>query len=62
MTPVGGGGLISGTALSAYYLSPNTKVVGAEPSNKGDGYNSLKKNMHLPNVNFIYSELISNYL
>jgi threonine dehydratase len=31
IAPVGGGGLLSGCALSAFYYSPQTKVTGAEP-------------------------------
>lgn len=31
LVPVGGGGLISGTALVADYFCKNTKVIGAEP-------------------------------
>jgi threonine dehydratase len=38
ITPVGGGGLISGTSLSAHYLTPETKIIGAEPSKKGDAF------------------------
>lgn len=40
--PVGGGGLISGTALAAHYFSPETVVLGAEPENVDDAYRSLK--------------------
>ena len=38
ITPLGGGGLLAGTSLSARYFSPNTKVVGAEPEEASDGY------------------------
>ncbi len=41
ISPVGGGGLISGTALAAHYFSPKTKVIGAEPSLADDAYRSL---------------------
>ncbi|GAB5555614.1 MAG: pyridoxal-phosphate dependent enzyme [Saprospiraceae bacterium] len=41
MAPVGGGGLISGTSLTTAYLSPNTKVIGAEPSEVDDAYRSF---------------------
>ena len=40
-TPVGGGGLIAGTALSAYYFGNNCKVVGGEPLEADDAYRSL---------------------
>jgi threonine dehydratase len=42
MTPVGGGGLLSGTALAAKYFSPNTLVIAGEPSGSDDAYRSLK--------------------
>jgi threonine dehydratase len=41
VTPLGGGGLLSGTALSCQYWSKDTKVIGAEPSQKGDGFESF---------------------
>lgn len=43
VTPVGGGGLLSGTALAAHYFAPHTKVIGAEPELAKDAYLSLKK-------------------
>jgi threonine dehydratase len=36
ITPVGGGGLLSGTSLSAHYYSPSTLVYGAEPEGAAD--------------------------
>lgn len=42
MSPVGGGGLMSGTALSTHYLLPNAKIIGAEPKLVDDAYRSLK--------------------
>ncbi|MGB8375025.1 MAG: pyridoxal-phosphate dependent enzyme [Salegentibacter sp.] len=42
MTPVGGGGLIAGTALSVHYFSENCKTIGAEPFEVDDAYRSLK--------------------
>jgi threonine dehydratase len=36
MAPVGGGGLLSGTALSARYWSPHTQVVAGEPEGAAD--------------------------
>ncbi|WP_178985812.1 pyridoxal-phosphate dependent enzyme [Winogradskyella helgolandensis] len=41
LTPVGGGGLIAGTALAAYYFSTNCKVIGGEPLEADDAYRSL---------------------
>ena len=40
--PVGGGGLLSGTALSAKYFSPSTQVYAGEPEGADDTYRSLK--------------------
>ncbi|WP_339917356.1 threonine/serine dehydratase [Yeosuana marina] len=40
-SPVGGGGLIAGTALAATYFSEHCKVVGGEPKNVDDAYRSL---------------------
>lgn len=40
--PVGGGGLIAGTALSARYFGNNCKVIGGEPSEADDAYRSLQ--------------------
>jgi len=41
-TPVGGGGLIAGTSLSANYLTDSCKVVGGEPFAADDAYRSLQ--------------------
>jgi threonine dehydratase len=41
-TPVGGGGLIGGTALAAKALVPGIRVIGAEPALADDAYRSLK--------------------
>ncbi len=40
VAPVGGGGLLSGTIMSAQYFSTSTKVVAAEPKGAGDAYQS----------------------
>ncbi|MCL4119519.1 UNVERIFIED_CONTAM: hypothetical protein GTU68_016901 [Idotea baltica] len=39
--PIGGGGLIAGTALANYHFSKNCHVIGAEPSEADDAYRSL---------------------
>jgi threonine dehydratase len=39
-TPVGGGGLLSGTALAAAALAPECKVIGVEPETAADGQKS----------------------
>ncbi len=41
ITPVGGGGLIAGSALSAKYFSEDCKVIGAEPFEADDAYRSI---------------------
>ncbi len=41
ISPVGGGGLIAGTALAAKYFSDKCKVIGGEPKNMDDAYQSL---------------------
>ena len=40
-TPVGGGGLIGGTALAAKAMVPNIRVIGAEPEQADDAYRSF---------------------
>lgn len=42
IAPVGGGGLISGTALSAKYFAPGIPVYGAEPERVNDAFRSLQ--------------------
>lgn len=42
VSPVGGGGLISGTAIAVHHFSPSTKVIGAEPKLADDAYRSLQ--------------------
>jgi threonine dehydratase len=41
VVPVGGGGLLAGTALAAHYFSPLTEVIAAEPEKVDDAYRSL---------------------
>ncbi len=42
LAPVGGGGLLSGTLLSAHYFSPSTKVYAGEPEGAADAVLSIK--------------------
>ena len=42
LTPVGGGGLIAGTALAASFFGTNCKTIGGEPFEVDDAYRSLK--------------------
>lgn len=41
-TPVGGGGLIAGTALAAHHFGTHCKVIGGEPFEVDDAYRSLQ--------------------
>ena len=50
LAPVGGGGLLSGTALATTYLSPATKVVACEPSGADDAFRSFKSGDFVPSV------------
>lgn len=50
IAPVGGGGLLSGTALAAHYLSPTTQVIGVEPELANDAYRSLQTGILQPAV------------
>jgi threonine dehydratase len=51
LAPVGGGGLIAGTALAAEYFSPHTTILGAEPFGADGGYRSLKAGRIIPSEN-----------
>jgi threonine dehydratase len=51
LTPVGGGGLLSGTALTIGYKFPQTKVIAAEPAGADDAFRSLKAGKILPSEN-----------
>jgi len=48
MAPVGGGGLLSGTAIVTVALSPSTQVIAAEPEAADDAYRSLQAGKILP--------------
>ncbi|MEQ8702729.1 MAG: pyridoxal-phosphate dependent enzyme [Phaeodactylibacter sp.] len=50
IAPVGGGGLMSGTTLSARYFAPGVKAFGAEPEAVDDAYRSLKHGQLLSNT------------
>jgi threonine dehydratase len=51
IAPVGGGGLLSGTALAAHYFSPSTKVIAAEPEQAKDAFLSFYSRKFVPSVN-----------
>lgn len=50
IAPIGGGGLMSGTALISRYVSPSTKVYGAEPSAVDDAFRSFRAGHILTNA------------
>jgi threonine dehydratase len=49
--PVGGGGLLSGTALATTHFSPNTKVIAGEPMGADDAWQSFQKGEIVPQTN-----------
>ena len=51
IAPVGGGGLISGTAIACHYLLPGTKIFAAEPFGADDAYRSFHKGEIVASVN-----------
>lgn len=51
IAPVGGGGLLSGTAISAKAMNQKIKVYAAEPLNADDAYRSFKQGVIIPSVN-----------
>jgi threonine dehydratase len=51
IAPVGGGGLLAGTALSTYYFANNACVFAAEPAGADDAHRSLKAGKIIPSVN-----------
>ena len=50
IAPVGGGGLLSGTALSTKCLLPDCKVIAAEPAGADDAYRSFHEKKIIPSV------------
>lgn len=51
IAPVGGGGLLSGTALSARYFASGTSVIAAEPEQANDAWRSFHEKKFIPSVN-----------
>lgn len=51
IAPVGGGGLLGGTAISTKYLLPECKVIAAEPAGADDAYRSFQAKKIIPSVN-----------
>ncbi|GAB5408618.1 MAG: pyridoxal-phosphate dependent enzyme [Balneolaceae bacterium] len=48
LTPVGGGGLLSGTAITTKSISQKIKVIGTEPEQADDAYKSFKAGKLIP--------------
>ena len=62
VAPVGGGGLLSGTALSAKYFSPGTKVYAGEPEGAADAVLSFRSDKieKAPYINTIADGLLTH--
>lgn len=48
LTPVGGGGLLSGTALAVKAINPSIKIIGTEPEQADDAFESFKAGKLIP--------------
>lgn len=51
LAPVGGGGLLSGTALACHYFNNSTRVIGVEPEQADDAFRSFTTRTFQPSVN-----------
>ena len=51
LAPVGGGGILSGSVIAAKAMNPRIKVIGAEPLNADDAYQSFKCGRLIPSEN-----------
>ena len=51
LAPVGGGGLLGGTAISAKSMLPHCKVIAAEPAGADDAFRSFHAKKWIPSVN-----------
>ncbi len=51
IAPIGGGGLMSGTAITVSSMFPEAQLIGAEPAGADDAYRSLKEGKIIPSVN-----------
>jgi threonine dehydratase len=59
IAPVGGGGLLSGTALAVRGVSPGTCVLGAEPEMADDAFRSMQAGRIIPSA---YPETVADGL
>ncbi len=62
VTPVGGGGILSGSCISTNALSPNTRIIAAEPEAANDAYQSFQagKLIELPSPATVADGLKTN--
>lgn len=62
MSPIGGGGLMSGTALTTRYLLPQAEIIGTEPEEVNDAYLSYQAGKIIPNktINSMADGLLTN--
>ncbi len=51
LCPVGGGGLLSGTALAAHYFSSHARVIACEPAGADDAFRSFRAGKIIPSTN-----------
>jgi threonine dehydratase len=51
LAPVGGGGLLSETALATSIYSTKTKVIATEPAQADDAWKSFKSKKIIPSIN-----------
>jgi threonine dehydratase len=50
LAPVGGGGLLSGTALAAHHFSAGARVIAAEPAGAADAFRSMAAGRIVPSI------------
>ena len=50
VAPIGGGGLIGGSAIAAKALNPNIEIYGAEPAGADDAYESLRRGQRVTDI------------
>jgi threonine dehydratase len=50
LAPVGGGGLLSGTALAVHYFLPHGKVIAVEPEQANDAWRSFTSKTFIPSL------------
>lgn len=50
IAPLGGGGLMSGAAITVRAISPRTQLLAAEPAGADDGYQSMRRGERVTNI------------